>query len=145
VSVPCELERLAALLSDAGFLAADEEAGELLECAGADPDRLESLVRRRLTGEPLAWITGSVSFCGLTIHVEPGVYVPRRHSEELARRAARRLPAHGAAVDPCTGTGALARTLMGSRPGARSRRPWRASRSRPGELLPPRAQALDAA
>jgi release factor glutamine methyltransferase len=76
-------------------------------------------VERRLTGEPLAWITGRVSFCGLELRVEPGVYVPRWQTEALAERAAERLPPTGVAVDLCTGSGALARVLADRRPGAR--------------------------
>ena len=112
-------ETLAALLSDGGFLAADEEAGELLASAAGDVELLDSFVRRRLTGEPLAWITGSVSFCGIEIHIAPGVYVPRPQSEPLARRALERLPATGAAIDLCTGSGAIARILTSGRPAAR--------------------------
>ena len=110
---------VAGTLSRAGFIAAEEEARELLACAAGDAERLESMVERRLTGEPLAWITGRVSFCGLEIQVHPGVYVPRWQSEALARRAAARLPAEGVAIDVCTGAGAIARTLMAARPGAR--------------------------
>jgi release factor glutamine methyltransferase len=114
-----EPEALAELLADAGFVAAQEEADELVARAAGDVDRLDSLVARRLTGEPLAWITGSVSFCGLEIRVDPGVYVPRWQSEALARRAVERLPANGAAIDLCTGAGAVAKTLMTEHPGAR--------------------------
>ena len=110
---------LAAVLSRAGFIAADEEANELLACAAGNAELLESLVARRLTGEPLAWITGRVSFCGLEIRVDPGVYVPRWQSEPLARRAVERLPGNGTAIDLCTGSGAIARTLMSNHPGAR--------------------------
>jgi release factor glutamine methyltransferase len=119
VAVLNDVEALATLLSGAGFLAAEEEAAELLACAAGDVKRLDSLVGRRLAGEPLAWIIGSVSFCGLAIRVEPGVYVPRWQSEPLARRAVKRLPATGAAIDLCTGTGAIARTLTANRPTAR--------------------------
>jgi release factor glutamine methyltransferase len=80
---------------------------------------LDALVERRLTGEPLAWITGSVVFCGVQIRVDPGVYVPRWQSEQLAGRAVERLPAGGVAIDLCTGTGAIARTMIAGRPGAR--------------------------
>lgn len=107
------------MLSGAGFVAADEEAAELLACAAGDGQRLDSLVARRLTGEPLAWITGRASFCGLDVRVHPGVYVPRWQSEPLARRAAWRLPAGGVAVDLCTGSGALAMVLASVRPDAR--------------------------
>jgi release factor glutamine methyltransferase len=109
---------VAARLSHAGFIAAEEEASELLARAAGDVDLLDSLVARRLTGEPLAWITGAVSFCGVEIRVDPGVYVPRWQSEPLARRAVERLPATGVAIDLCTGSGAIARTLMVNRPSA---------------------------
>ena len=62
---------------------------------------------------------GASAFCGLEIRVDPGVYVPRWQSEPLARRAAGRLPSGGVAIDLCTGAGAIARTLMAARPGAR--------------------------
>jgi len=114
-----DLEALTALLSSAGFIAAQEEADQLLARAAGDVELLLSLVERRLTGEPLAWITGRVSFCGVEIRVDPGVYVPRWQSELLARRAIDRLPATGAAIDVCTGTGAIARTLTTARPDAR--------------------------
>jgi release factor glutamine methyltransferase len=110
---------LAGVLSRAGFIAAEEETAELIEAAAGDAERLDSLIARRLTGEPLAWITGRVSFCGLDIRVDPGVYVPRWHSEVLARRAAGHLSRNGTAIDLCTGTGAIARTLMAYHPGAR--------------------------
>ena len=77
VSIPDDLEELTALLARAGFVAAGEEASELLAPAACDADLLDFLVRRRLSGEPLAWITGSVRFCGIEIRVDPGVYVPR--------------------------------------------------------------------
>ncbi len=114
-----DLAGLTQLLERGGFIAAPEEAEELLASASGDDERLGVLVARRLTGEPLAWITGSVSFCGLQLRVEEGVYVPRLHSETLARRAAERLPADGTAIDLCTGTGAIAKVLMAERPAAR--------------------------
>ena len=77
------------------------------------------MVARRLTGEPLAWITGTAPFCGLWIRVDPGVYVPRWQTEALAWRAVERLPADGVAIDLCTGSGAIAKVLMTHRPGAR--------------------------
>jgi release factor glutamine methyltransferase len=110
---------LARRLSVAGFVAAEEEADELMACAGGDGEILESLVGRRLTGEPLAWITRQVSFCGIDVRMDPGVYVPRWQSEPLARRAVDRLPVEGMAVDLCSGAGAIAKVLKEMRPGAR--------------------------
>lgn len=109
---------LAELLADNGFVAADEEADELLARAAGDRDLLVALVERRLTGEPLAWITGTVEFCGVTVHVDPGVYPPRWQTEPIARRAVERLADGGTAVDVCTGAGAIAATLGANRPDA---------------------------
>jgi release factor glutamine methyltransferase len=107
------------VLTAAGFLAAEEEARELVTRAAGDGVLLDAMLARRLTGEPLAWITGSTLFCDLVIRVDPGVYVPRWQSEPLARRAAERLPAKGIAIDLCTGSGAIAATLTHLRPRAR--------------------------
>ena len=119
VPAPDDLTALAELLARAGFVSADEEAEELLASAAGDAARLDALVARRLTGEPLAWITGRTSFCGLDIRVDVGVYVPRWQSQPLARRAVERLPESGLVIDVCTGAGSIARTLMTARPGAR--------------------------
>ena len=105
-------------LASAGFLAAGEEAEQLMAFAGDDATALEHAVERRLTGEPLAWITRSTFFCGHRITVDPGVYVPRGFSEQIAERAVALLPPAGNAIDLCTGTGAIARTLGRARPNA---------------------------
>lgn len=117
--VPADRSALAELLAREGFIAAEEEAAELWAHAGGDAALLQECVARRLTGEPLAWITGHVDFCGVRVGVRRGVYVPRWHTEMLARRAAARLPRGGVAVDVCCGSGAVARVLMSTDPFAR--------------------------
>jgi len=112
------LDTLVSTLSSAGFVAPEEEARELLARAGGDDALLDILVGRRLMGEPLAWITGRIAFCGLELRVDPGVYVPRWQTEQLARRAVELLPPAGVAVDLCTGTGAIARVLIAAQAGA---------------------------
>jgi release factor glutamine methyltransferase len=101
-----------------GCVAPEEEAAELIRAAADGSRPLEELVARRLRGEPLAWITGFVRFCGLRVHVDPGVYVPRPHTQALARRAASLLPPAGVAVDLCTGSGAVAAVLGAAGRGA---------------------------
>ncbi len=64
-------------------------------------------------------MTGTSIFCGVRLRVERGVFVPRPHTEPLARRAVQLLPQTGVAVDLCTGTGAVAAVLARDRPGAR--------------------------
>jgi release factor glutamine methyltransferase len=105
-------------LTAVGCVAAAEEAAELVERA-PDAAGLERWVRRREEGEPLAWITGGQEFCGRRLRVDPGVYVPRRQTEALARRAAGALAAgDGWAADLCTGSGAVAAHLLAAVPGA---------------------------
>lgn len=106
-------------LTAAGCVAAAEEAAALV-AAAPDEETLEAWVRRREAGEPLAWITGTTTFCGRPLHVEAGVYVPRPQSEELARRGAALLAASGTgrALDLCTGSGAVAAHLAAEAPGA---------------------------
>ncbi len=106
-------------LAAAGCLAAGEESDALILAAAGDPEALEDLVARRTRGEPLAWLTGSVTFCAVPLFVAPGVYVPRPQTEPLARRAAALLPAQGVAVDLCTGVGAIAAVLLAAVPTAR--------------------------
>jgi release factor glutamine methyltransferase len=111
------LEDLVGFLERHGFVAAEEEAAELLARARGDQALLSSMVERRLTGEPLAWIVGGVEFCGRWLRIDPGVYVPRWHSELLARRAAERLAAGGGervVVDLCTGSGAIGAVVAGA-------------------------------
>lgn len=110
---------MAARLRLAGCVAAEEEALELVTACAGEPDRLETLIGRRSQGEPLAWLVGSVEFCGERVLVHRGVYVPRWQSEALALAAVECLPADGLAIDLCTGAGAIARVMDRRRPGAR--------------------------
>ena len=102
-------------LEAAGFPFADEEAALLAAC----PDPAAALARR-LTGEPLAWITGWVELDGERCAIAPGLYVPRWETGLLVRRALEvldDLPAGGrTAVDLCTGSGAVAAVIARRRP-----------------------------
>jgi release factor glutamine methyltransferase len=102
-------------LRAAGCVAAEEEADELLGAA-LGPENLSSMLARRVAGEPLAWIVGSVLFCDVRVLVHPGVYVPRWQSEPLVRRGAALLQHGGRVVDLCTGSGALALALKSLAP-----------------------------
>jgi|SRR5579862_2451959 len=104
------VEQVTARLAAAGCVAAAGEAGELM-AVGADAGALDAMVARRELGEPLAWIVGRTRFCGHAVRVDPGVYVPRPHTEELALRAVAAVPARGRALDLCTGCGAVAVVL----------------------------------
>jgi release factor glutamine methyltransferase len=98
-----------ARLRAAGCVFAEDEAALLVEAAGS-PAELDRLVGERCSGLPLEQVLGWASFCGLRIAVEPGVFVPRRRSELLAREAVRRaraVPGRPVVVDLCCGSAAL--------------------------------------
>lgn len=113
-----EHHRVRRALAEGGCVDPGAEA-EMLLAASADGARpIDELVARRLRGEPIAWITESVEFCGVRLSVDPGVFVPRPQTQSLARRAASLLPNAGIAVDLCTGSGAVAAVLGSTRPRA---------------------------
>ena len=73
-----------ARLRAAGCVWAEDEAA-LLESAAGTAAELEALVARRVGGEPLELVLGWVEFLGRRLVVAPGVFVPRRRTELLAR------------------------------------------------------------
>ena len=83
---------------------------------------LERLVQRRLTGEPLAYLTGRQSFMGLEMLSAPGALIPRMESELLAGAVIELLqdiPGTPVAVDVCTGSGNVAYAMAWGVPRAR--------------------------
>lgn len=72
-----------------------------------------SLVARRLGGEPVAYITGTREFYGLTFRVGPGVLIPRPETELLVERAlaAASRMAQPAIADVGCGSGCVGITL----------------------------------
>lgn len=82
---------------------------------------IEALLRRRLEGEPMAYILGRREFYGRDFQVRPGVLIPRPETELLLEQALERLPLHSAtsALDIGTGSGVLAISLALERPNCR--------------------------
>ena len=74
---------------------------------------LESILQRRLAGEPIAYITGSREFWSIPLRVEPGVLIPRPDTEVLVEEVLKREPEcpDGCIVDLGTGSGAIAIAL----------------------------------
>lgn len=105
-------------LRAAGCVFAEDEA-RLLVGSDAMPAALETMVRRRVEGEPLETILGWAQFCGLRVAVAPGVFVPRRRTELLARQATRLARAGSVVLDLCCGSGAVAVAVADSVPGIR--------------------------
>ena len=75
--------------------------------------RLDSLLARRITREPLPYVLGRAEFFGLTFRITPAAIVPRPETEILLEAVVERARAIGAAiaVDVGAGSGAIAVTL----------------------------------
>ncbi len=72
--------------------------------------RLERMICRRETREPLQYILGQWEFFGLSFAVGPGVLIPRQDTEVLVEAALEYLKQHprAAVLDLCAGSGAIA-------------------------------------
>ncbi|MGJ1733916.1 putative protein N(5)-glutamine methyltransferase [Clavibacter sepedonicus] len=127
------MERLRA----AGCVFAEEEAALLIrEATARHPDAgpggsgdaraatLTAMTAARVAGEPLETVLGWVAFAGRRIIVRPGVFVPRRRTEQLAGAAveaaaqATRRTGHAVVVDMCCGSGAIGAVVADEVPGA---------------------------
>ncbi|MCW2652662.1 MAG: release factor glutamine methyltransferase [Mycobacterium sp.] len=93
----------------------------LIDALGDDfPGRYAELVAARARRIPLQHLIGTDAFGQVTLHVGPGVFVPRPETEALLEWAMRRqLRAQAVIVDLCTGCGALAVALADHMPRAR--------------------------
>jgi release factor glutamine methyltransferase len=117
--VPLDAQVLLAhvLKCDRAWLAA--HAGEALPREAADA--FFALAKRRREGEPVAYLTGTREFWGLTLAVSSAVLIPRPETETVVELALSRLPLERevSAVDLGTGTGAIALALAHERPRTR--------------------------
>jgi release factor glutamine methyltransferase len=77
----------------------------------------EASITRRLTNEPIQYITGQQEFYGLSFHVTPAVLIPRPETELLVEAVLKHLPSSSdparllRIADIGTGSGILAITL----------------------------------
>ncbi len=92
-----------------------------------DPEQLarfDDFMRRRLAGEPVAYITGQRAFWSFDLMVSPAVLVPRPETELLVEVALQHLEDHDLQAQPLriadlgTGSGAIALALATERPQA---------------------------
>lgn len=83
-----------------------------------EAQRLTELFRRRLAGEPVAYIVGTREFHGLAFEVTPAVLIPRPDTELLVELALERMPSGARVLDLGTGSGAIAVALAHGRPDA---------------------------
>lgn len=80
--------------------------------------QLNTWLKERLAGKPLAWILGEWDFWGLTLEVTPATLIPRADTERLVEIALQ-LPIekpNARVLDLGTGTGAIALAIKKERP-----------------------------
>ena len=83
--------------------------------------RYESLVARRVTREPLAYIVGVREFWGLELEVTPDVLIPRPATELIVESMQELFPDRSVPLsiaDVCTGCGCVAVAIAHERPTA---------------------------
>lgn len=83
--------------------------------------RVEALLKRRLAGEPVAYLLGEREFYGRPFRVTPDVLIPRPDTELLLELALERLPQNEVrnVLDIGVGSGAVAVSLALERPACR--------------------------
>lgn len=89
----------------------------------AAAERLAAALGRRLDGEPLQHILGTVGFRTIELAVGPGAFIPRPETEVMVQAALDELAQLAVpaplVVDLCTGTGAIACAIATESPRAR--------------------------
>jgi len=80
-------------------------------------DRFEALLQRRVSGEPMSYITGTKEFWSHELLVSPATLVPRPETELLVELALREIPrkAEWQILDLGTGSGAIAISIAAER------------------------------
>jgi release factor glutamine methyltransferase len=87
----------------------------------AEPElaSIRELIKRRLAGEPVAYLIGEHEFWGMPLAIDRSVLVPRPDTETLVEVAKQLAPAAMRVLDLCTGSGAIALALAKELPAAR--------------------------
>ena len=78
----------------------------------------DGFVSRREVREPLQYILGTQPFMGFSLRTDARALIPRNDTEAVCEAALQVLPKNGAALDLCTGSGALAVAIKKLRPDA---------------------------
>jgi len=119
---------IVALLVQGGIKEAESEArrivgspGTTLSLSGSE-EAARAMARRRVSGEPLAYVLGHEVFMGIELIAAAGALAPREETELLGNTALSAMRASAApaprVIDMCCGSGNLACALAHHMPGA---------------------------
>lgn len=91
-----------------------------LEAPAGIKDELDTLLERRLRGEPLAYIIGEWDFYGITLEINPDVLIPRADTETLIPPALDFIAGCPSprVLDLCCGSGAIGIAILLQNPAA---------------------------
>ena len=101
------------LETNRSFLYANPE----LELPNRRSEAFKKLIRQRVQGEPIAYLTGSSEFWSLPLEVNSAVLIPRPETERLVEAALDKIPpkADWRVADLGTGSGAIALAIASER------------------------------
>ena len=117
----CELLLLlqhALKVNHAWLITHENDALDLIIGQASNHAAFEALLKRRLTGEPIAYILGCREFYGLNLKVTPDTLIPRPDTETLVEVALGKISPQEKSqiLDLGTGTGAIALAIAKHRP-----------------------------
>ena len=97
----------------------DSTMTALMEKSGGDEGVLRDLVRRRIEGVPLSYLTGRQHFMGIEMLAGPEALIPRKETEIVCKGALSKLAEAGPCqiIDVCCGAGNLGLALAALLPG----------------------------
>lgn len=76
--------------------------------SASNVEKIDKLVKERLTGRPLWYCVGDTVFYGATLAVDERVLIPRPETELLVENALKYIKPNDDVLDLCTGSGAIA-------------------------------------
>lgn len=88
------------------FLNPDREIEESVKV------KFDEMIERRLTGEPVQYITGTAYFYGLELYTDSQVLIPRFDTEVLVEETLKVMKAGDSILDVCTGSGCILAALL---------------------------------
>lgn len=94
-----------------GLSQTDLLLGKDNDLSANDLAELQNIAARLLKNEPVQYILGYTSFCGLQIGVQPGVLIPRPETAELVEWVSESLELGSRILDIGTGSGCIALAL----------------------------------